>query len=90
MATHRKEGKELATAGLGDRPSWAECALQTYFIGKGRIDYFVVVEPEDEKEGSGQQGPIPVTEPQKAYLEGLEKDIVEGVKEDIAKQADIV
>ena len=31
-----------------------------------------------------------MTEPRKAYLKGLEKDIVEGVNNDIAEQASIV
>ena len=63
--------------------------LQTYFTAKGRIDYFVVIEQEDEKEGGDQQGPIQLTEPQKAYLEEIEKDF-EGIKDDIVEQASIV
>jgi hypothetical protein len=31
-------------------PLWAECTLQMYFIGKGRIDYFVV---QDKEEAEG-------------------------------------
>jgi hypothetical protein len=70
---------------------WAECTLQTYFVGKGRIDFFIVVvdKKEDNSSGGNGQGPMPLTEPQKASLEEIEKDFG-GVKDDIAKQTGIV
>jgi hypothetical protein len=91
-AVHKKE---LATA---IRPpdadaaascSWDTCTLQTYFTAKGQIDYFVVFEQEDEKEGSGHPGPIQARGPQRAYLKEKEGDF-ERVKDDIAEQAGIV
>ena len=49
---HKKEDEELAAATVGpsgsNGPLWEECTLQTYFTAGGRIDYFVVVEQEDE------------------------------------------
>lgn len=69
--------------------SWKECRLQTYFTGKGRIDYFVVV---DEEEGgvSGTAADFaPLTKPEKELFVKLEKDY-NGVKGDIEEQASIV
>lgn len=38
-STHNLEAKAHRNI-----PLWKECKLQTYFTGKGRIDYFVVVD----------------------------------------------
>src|SRR5271167_798417 len=88
VARYKRKAKEHKAS-----PLWEECMLQTYFTGKGCIDYFVVVvvkQPAEEKgEGSGQQGLIQGTEPQKAYLNEIKKDFV-GVKGDIAEQASVV
>jgi len=89
IAAHKKKGEDqLALAGPSDGALWVECTLQTYFIRKGRIDYFVVVvaaakEEDNSSSGSDGQGLMPLTEPQKAYFAEIKKDF-DGVKDDIA------
>jgi hypothetical protein len=69
-------------------PLWKECKLQTYFTGKGRIDYFLVVE---NKEVSNCLKPTEkeLDNKEKALFRELEKDFV-GVKDDLEEQASVV
>ena len=46
FSVHQKTTREHGTM-----PLWEECTLQTYFIGKGRIDYFVVVPSNGQDHG---------------------------------------
>jgi hypothetical protein len=69
---------------------WEECKLQTYFIGYGKIDYFVVT---DDKEKGGTSEHISdsvlLTQPEKELFEKLEKDYKD-VKCDLEEQTTIV
>jgi len=85
-ATHKKT-LALAEVDPCASPLWAECTLQTYFTAKGLIDYFVVADK--TKKDNKDQGVVPLTKLQEAYLREAEKDF-EDVKDDIAKQAAIV
>ena len=67
-----------------------ECKLQTYFTGKGRIDYFVVVEHQKTSERSRHtQNSDPLTGIEKKLFQKLEDDY-QGVKDDIENQAGVV
>jgi hypothetical protein len=63
-----------------------ECALQTYFTAKGRIDYFVVVDEETGRDLGRAGGSVPLTQPEKELFAQLEQDY-EAVKGDIGEQA---
>jgi hypothetical protein len=49
MKRHVASTHNLEAKGHKNIPLWKECKLQTYFTGKGRIDYFVVVDNIIEK-----------------------------------------
>jgi hypothetical protein len=38
-STHKFKAAEHKTS-----PLWSECTLQTYFVGRGRVKYFVVLD----------------------------------------------
>ncbi|KFY96400.1 hypothetical protein V500_02461 [Pseudogymnoascus sp. VKM F-4518 (FW-2643)] len=63
--------------------------LQTYFVGKGRIDYFVVVDNIMEKNLITLDSAIPLKEEEKDLFIKLENDY-QDVKGDTEKQATIV
>jgi hypothetical protein len=79
VPSHGKKAKEHMSTAL-----WEECTLQTFFTGKGRIDYFVVVPKKDN-----QMVATPRTEGERALFKRLEKDY-KGVRDDIEEQASIV
>jgi len=60
-ACSRAAYKKKSATGLRVNYPWAECSLQTYFIRKGQINYFVLL-PERERRGV----PMPRTEKKKA------------------------
>lgn len=68
---------------------WKEVKLQTYFIGYGRIDYFVVTDNK-EKEGISDQASdfIPLIQPEKKLFKKLDKDYKD-MKYDLNKQVTI-
>jgi hypothetical protein len=69
---------------------YKECKLQTYFIAKGLIDYFVVVDNNRSKEHTFAAANEPIlTKGEKACFERIEVDY-EKIKEEIAKEAGIV
>jgi hypothetical protein len=69
---------------------WKECKLQTYFTGKGRIDYFVVTDNKDRDSRSGATtGSVLWVEPEKELFKKLEGDF-ETVKCDLEEQATTV
>ncbi|KFY16905.1 hypothetical protein V492_01029 [Pseudogymnoascus sp. VKM F-4246] len=89
VAAHGVKAKEHKT-----RPLWRECMLQTYFTGKGRIDYFVVVDDDNNKKEGGksnirESSSTPLKREEKALFTKLEEDY-EDVKGDIKEQASIV
>src|SRR5438046_568169 len=49
FSMHQKRAKEHK-----ETPLWQDCTLQTYFISKGQIDYFVVVRS-SKQEGTSMQ-----------------------------------
>lgn len=53
-----------------DTPLWKECKLQTYFTGKGRIDYFVVTGNKDRATAGSHLW----AEPEKELFRKLEGD----------------
>lgn len=56
-------------------PLWKACTLQIYFIGYGRIDYFMIID-DKEKGGVSKQtnNSILLTQPKKELFKKLEKD----------------
>ncbi|PQE16365.1 telomere-associated recQ-like helicase protein [Rutstroemia sp. NJR-2017a BVV2] len=71
---------------------WKEVKLQTYFTGHGRIDYFVVVDVDDqekEKALEPTRDSVPLTQPEKELFEKLEQDCKE-MKCDLEEQAAVV
>lgn len=56
--------------------------MQTYFAAKGRINYFVVVDIEEDEETAG--GSMSLTKPEKELFKQLEKGYKD-VKCDIEK-----
>jgi orsellinic acid/F9775 biosynthesis protein OrsD/helicase-like protein/RAD3-like DEAD/DEAH box helicase len=69
-------------------PLWKNCKLQTYFTGKGLIDYFVVAEPSPSTSTAVDEPPV-LTEAERAFFTKTEADF-EKVKEEMAEQAGIV
>jgi hypothetical protein len=67
-------------------PLWKEAKLQTYFTAHGRIDYFIVVEDDEEKGilGADMGLALILPQPEKELFLKLEKDY-EAVKVDIEK-----
>jgi hypothetical protein len=88
FSTHQKQAKEHKE----ETPLWQDCTLQTYFIGKGRIDYFVVVRRRSsEQEGTSMQARSSalLTDMEKTCFAKLERDY-QTVQGDIEEQANIV
>lgn len=69
-------------------PLWQECKLQTYFTGKGLIDYFVIVEGPSQSSRSKLDS-ARLTKTEEELFVKLEKDYAD-VKVDIEEQASIV
>ncbi len=88
FSVHQRQAAEHRTA-----PLWEECTLQTYFIGKGRIDYFVVVPSSDRGQRmeatQGNKSTTPSTEAERACFAELERDH-KCAKHDLREQASIV
>ncbi|KFZ04211.1 hypothetical protein V501_09223 [Pseudogymnoascus sp. VKM F-4519 (FW-2642)] len=84
VAVHRTKAKEHKI-----NPLWEVCMLQTYFVGKGRIDYFVVVDNIIEKKLITLDSAALLKEEEKDLFIKLENDY-QDVKGDIEKQATIV
>ena len=82
-AVHEIKAKEHEKS-----PLWKECKLQTYFTGKGLIDYFVIVEGPSQSSRSKLDS-ARLTETEEELFVKLEKDY-EDVKGDIEEQASIV
>lgn len=88
FAAHQKPAREHRTT-----PLWEQCTLQTYFIGKGRIDYFVVVPSNGQDHGreatQASQNTAQLSEAERACFAELERDH-EGANQDLRTQASIV
>jgi len=69
-------------------PLWRECKLQTYFTGKGLIDYFVVADVSSQSSRSKLDS-TRLTKTEEELFVKLEKDY-DDVKVDIEEQASIV
>jgi hypothetical protein len=85
MVTHGKKPKQH-----NETPLWEPCRLQTYFCGKGRIDYFVVGNdqaPALPSQIIGTKGELTAAEME--YCNRLEEDY-SGVKDDLMEQAGVV
>ena len=94
MKRHVASAHNLAAKGHKKVALWEECTLQTYFTGKGRIDYFVVVDDNDNKNKQDlinaiEQLPTPLKEEEKDLFVKLESNC-HNVKGDITEQAGIV
>jgi hypothetical protein len=87
MKKHVASTHKVKAARHKESPLWRECQLQTYFTGRGRIDYFVVVN-RLEKKGKFRhvRDSNQATETEKVLFEELEKDC-RGVKDDVEEQA---
>ena len=95
-SVHGIKAKERRTS-----QAWEPCKLQTYFTGRGRIDYFVVVVGTDDQGGRGglrggglperarDRDPGPTTRPEQQLFERVEKDC-QAVRGDMAEQAGTV
>jgi hypothetical protein len=62
-------------------PLWKECKLQTYFTGKGLIDFFIVIEGPSQS-GRSKLDSATLTKTKKELFVKLEKDY-EDAKGDI-------
>ena len=88
FSVHQTPAREHQTT-----PLWEECTLQTYFVGKGRIDYFVVV----PSNGQGLEREVTncfrntaqASEAERVCFVELERD-QEGARHDLRKQASVV
>ena len=69
-------------------PLWKECKLQTYFTGKGLIDYFIIIEGPSQSSRSKLDSTT-LTKTKKELFIKLEKDY-EDTKGNIEEQASIV
>jgi hypothetical protein len=85
VAVHGVKAKEHKI-----NPLWEACTLQTYFVGKGRIDYFIVGE-------NGSRGDKLINSELTTPLRKIEEDLFasleadyQGVKDDIAQEAGVV
>lgn len=92
---HVASAHNLAAKGHKEIALWEECTLQTYFTGKGRIDYFVVVGDDENNKNERElinglgQVRTPLKEEEKDLFIKLESDY-QDVKGDFAEQAGIV
>lgn len=85
MPLHNRKAKEHGAVLL-----WEECLLQTYFTGKGRIDYFVVID--DSKNSGAPVGPGTMTTRdarESELFEKMEKEYL-NVTEEVRKEANVV
>ena len=90
MKKHVASTHKTKAAKHKESPPWGECQLQTYFTGKGRIDYFVVAEQQRKRGRSKHaQDSEQVTETEKELFEKLEEDH-NRVKDDVEEQAGVV
>ncbi|KFY96556.1 hypothetical protein V500_02410 [Pseudogymnoascus sp. VKM F-4518 (FW-2643)] len=89
MKEHVSSSYKVKAAEHKTRQLWKECTLQTYFVGKGRIDYFVVVDNKKEEKLNTRELSKPLKEEEKALFIKLEEDY-QDVKGDIKEQASIV
>ncbi|KFZ15841.1 hypothetical protein V501_02521, partial [Pseudogymnoascus sp. VKM F-4519 (FW-2642)] len=83
-STHKVKAAEHKTS-----PLWRECTLQTYFVGRGRVKYFVVVDNKNEEKINILELSTPLKKEEKALFIKLEKDY-QHVNRDIEEQASIV
>jgi Lhr-like helicase len=88
MREHVASIHKLKAASHKSSPLWKKCKLQTYFTGKGLIDYFVVVERQ-KKKGRHTLDSGSLKETEKVLFEKLEQDYKD-VKCDLKEQATIV
>ncbi len=79
---------KLKAASHKTSPLWKKCKLQTYFTGKGLIDYFVVVERQKNKGRHTLDSGL-LKEAEKVLFEKLEQDYKD-VKCDLKEQATVV
>jgi hypothetical protein len=63
VAVHGTKAKEHKI-----NPLWEVYMLQTYFVGKGRIDYFVVVDNINEKNLIALDSLTPLKEEERIFL----------------------
>ena len=83
--SHKRKPKEHEST-----PLWKEFRLQTYFTAKGRIDYFVMTDGEEEGGVSAQaSSSVLLTQPEKELFKKLEKEYKD-VKCDLEEQATVV
>ena len=72
------------------QPLWRTCQLQTYFTGKGRIDYFEVASPSQASQASqAQLKAPPLALAEQALFASLEHS-ASTIEQDITEQAGIV
>ena len=71
MREHVASIHKLKAASHKSSPLWKKCKLQTYFTGKGLIDYFVVVERQ-KKKGRHTLDSGSLKETKKVLIEKLE------------------
>ncbi|KFZ24597.1 hypothetical protein V502_00922, partial [Pseudogymnoascus sp. VKM F-4520 (FW-2644)] len=83
-STHKVKAAEHKTS-----PLWRECTLQTYFVGRGRVKYFVVVDNKKLGKLNTSELSTALKEEEKELFIKLEDDY-QDVKGDIEKQAGIV
>jgi len=88
MREHMSAVHEIKAKEHEKSPLWKECRLQTYFTGKGLIEYFVVVEGPNQSSRS-KLDTARLTKTEEELFIKLEKDY-EDVKGDIEEQASVV
>jgi hypothetical protein len=87
MKKHVASTHKIKAASYKESPLWKECQLQTYFTGKGQVDYFIVVEKKGTSKRARDSGRV--TEAEKVLFERLEEDY-KGVRDDVEEQASTV
>jgi hypothetical protein len=87
---HMPAVHKISAVGHKIKPLWKECKLQTYFTGKGLINYFEVTDSSPtERMSAAINSTTPLTESERLCFEKASADY-EIVKDEIAKEAGIV
>ena len=82
MHDHMPAHGKKASQHREDAPLWKACKLQTYFTGKGRIDYFVVEGSPSSPTPRGEASVLVLPTPPLSQEEGM---LFNGLKADITQ-----
>jgi len=91
MKKHQPLIHKMSASEHKKTPLWGKCKLQTYFTGKGLIDYFLVHDttPIPRTSTAAASDSTPLTQGERVLFEKAEAD-VRKVKEEMAEEAGIV